>query len=590
MGALTKPQPRHTDQAPSAADTLSRAAGMLRQGEPAKSEALSRSVVDHEPDNAHAWYLRGLALRAMRNFDEARACLETATAKGFTDAVAYVEYARTLILLGERQGAETQYLKALEAQPDLTAATRELGSLCLEAERLDEAEQWFAATIRIDPSDSVGRRNLAHALFRLDRAAEAIATLDEAVALVPGQPDIHVMLATLHELENDLPAAQRHAEAARALDPGNPSAAVILAKLAHRRGADAEALDRLDGVDIARMSDAQHVTRQAERGRVLDRLGRYEEAFAAYRQSGEILSRLQKGMPAQDLAARAARMSAVEDGLSRERRERLALRDANRGDSPAPIFVLGFMRSGTTLIERILGAHPEIAPMGELPLIADSADKLNDDLDGGFPRGLFSLETGQAREVLEVHRRRYLSGVLDHLDDRDSARFIVDKAPFNAEHIGLIRLIFPEAPIIHAVRHPLDVVLSSFFVNFADPLPWSFSLDTAAALFVRMHDHLTAMTLESADGIRQVRYESLVEDPNAVVGAMLDHIGVGWDEACLNFNQNVGGVRTASYAQVARPLYDSSVFRYRNYLPFIDRAVLEMLQPTAIALGYDYSA
>ncbi len=562
---------------------------MLRQGEPGKSAALSRDVIDRQPENAHAWYLRGLALRAMKDLTGARACLEAAIVKGFTDAVAYLEYARTLILLGERGAAEAQYRKALAAQPDLTAACRELGSVCLEAGRLEEAEQWFRETVRHDPGDGIGRRNLAQALYRLDRLAEAIATLDEAVALAPDQPDLQVMLATLHDLENDSPAAQRHAEAALASDPGNPSAAVILAKLALRRGDATDALDRLDSIDTARMSAAQQVTCHTERGRALDRLGRYEEAFAAYRQSRERLFRLQRDMPAQDFATRTARMSAVENGLSRERWERIALRNASADGTPQPIFVLGFMRSGTTLIERILGAHPEIAPLGELTLMADASDELMAGLSGGFPAGLFSLDADHAQEILEVQRQRYLTGVRNRLSEPGAVRFIVDKAPFNSEHIGLVRLLFPDAPIIHAVRHPLDTVLSSFFVNFAEYQPWSFSLDAAAALFVRMHDHLTAMVPDPVGDVLPVRYEKLVEDPDTVVRTMLDHVGVAWNEACLKFHEHAAGVRTASYAQVARPLYDSSVFRYRNYLPFIDLAVLDKLRPAVAALGYDYS-
>ncbi|NNE84033.1 MAG: tetratricopeptide repeat protein [Alphaproteobacteria bacterium] len=601
MSIAANPQPSSTAPALEAADALSRALKMLRQGEPGQAAALCRDLVERQPGNGQAWYLRGLALRALRDVTGARTCLETAIAQGFAEAVAYFEIARTQVLLGDRAAAEAQYRKALAAQPDLTAASRELASLCLEAGRLDEAEQWFGETLRHDPGDGMARRNLAQLLYRLERGGEAIATLDAGVALAPDQPDLHVMLATLHELENDPPAAQRHSETAIALDPGNPSATVILAKLAFRRGDPGGALTLLDGVDRARMSDQQQVTRHAERGRALDRLGRYEEAFAAYRQSREKLAALQKHMPAQGGATCAARMSVVEAGMNRARFEQLALRDAAPNniqndlprDTPQPIFVLGFMRSGTTLIERILGAHPAIAPMGELTLMVDAADQLTARLSGGFPDGLFALEDGAAREILQAQRQDYLTQVRDRMDDpaddSTAARLFVDKAPFNAEHIGLIRLLFPEAPIIHAVRHPLDVVLSSFFVNFAEPFPWSFSPEAIAALFARTHDHLAALSPDPVGDVLPVRYEQLVEDSETVVRAMLDYVGAEWDAACLDFHQRAGGVRTASYAQVARPLYNSSVYRYRNYLPFIDAAVLDTLRPAVDALGYDYA-
>lgn len=589
MGVSAKPRPPSAERAAEPAAILAQAAATLRQGDPRKSAALCATVIDREPDNGRARYLRGLALRAMRDFAGARECFDAAIANGFTDAVAHLEQGRTLILLGDRQAAETQYRAALAAKPDLTAACRELGSLSLEAGRANEAEPLFRDAIRLDPDDGIARRNLAFTLHRLGRTAEAIATLEEAATRAPDQADLHVMLATLYELENDVAAAQRHAETAHALDAGNGSASIVLAKLALRRGDAAGALDRLDAIDAARLSQAQHVTSEAERGRALDRLGRYEQAFAAYRRSRGMLSRLQANMPSLDFATRAARMSAMEDGLSRARWDRLALHHAADYDGPQPIFVLGFMRSGTTLIERILGAHPAIAPLGELTLIADAADALREEFDGGFPDGLFCLDSAPARDILAAQRQRYLAAVRDRLEEPGAVRFIVDKAPFNTEHIGLVRLLFPDAPVIHAVRHPLDTVLSSFFVNFAEPQPWSFSLDTAAALFVRLHDHLRAMAPEPVGAVLPVRYEQLVADPGAAVHTMLDYVGVAWDEACLKFHEQAGGVRTASYAQVARPLYDTSVFRYRNYLPFIDAAVLDTLRPTVETLGYDYS-
>mgnify|MGYP003649581455 FL=1 len=303
-----------------------------------------------------------------------------------------------------------------------------------------------------------------------------------------------------------------------------------------------------------------------------------------------MLARLQQAMPALDTATRSARMTAVEAGLSAAAWARLALPAREADPGPQPVFVLGFMRSGTTLIERMLGAHPQVAPLGELPFVADAADALAGELAGGFPQGLLALDAGRAQALLGAHRARYLDRVRQLSGDAGAARFIVDRAPFNAEHVGLIRLLFPQAPVIHAIRHPLDVVLSSYFTRFDDPQPWSASLAEAAALFVRIQDHLEAMAVRFPGGFDAVRYERLVAEPEAVMRPLLARIGLPWSADCLDFHREARGVRTASYAQVSRPLYRSSVERYRDFLPFIDPAAIATLRPAIAALGYALAA
>jgi hypothetical protein len=441
--------------------------------------------------------------------------------------------------------------------------------------------------VRLAPDDIAACLNHAQALYRGGRTDAAIAALDAAAARAPDCVEVPLMLATLHELANAPEAAQRCAEAVLARQPGNPSATVILAKLAQRRDDAAGALARLDTLDPDRLNEAQQVTWLAERGRALDRLGRYGEAFAAFGTSGAVLARLQDGLPAQDMRARDARLTAIETGLAADDWRRLALADTPHAEAPRPVFVLGFMRSGTTLIERILGAHPQIAPAGELSFIADIADELAAMLPGGFPAGLRTLGDTAAHDLLAVQRRRYLDRVRALPGDAATAPFVVDKAPFNAEHIGLIRLLFPHAPVFHAVRHPLDVVLSSHFTSFADPQPWSYRLADTASLYARLHDHLAAMAALLPQGAVPVRYETLVDTPEPEIRALLGHIGVGWYPACLAFHERARDVQTASYAQVARPLYRSSVERYRHYLPFIDPSVIATLRPALDALGYD---
>lgn len=492
--------------------------------------------------------------------------------------------ARIHISGGDLDAAEAQYRKALALAPDQADACRELGCLLYESGRAGEATALLDRALAQSSDDAAARQALAHALFAEARTDEAIAVVEAGLALTPDKAGWHLLLATLHELANDLPAAGYSAARVLELAPGNASATILLAKLALRAGDAEAALVRLDTLAAEALAPAQQVTLQAERGRALERLGRHGETFAAWQQSGAMLAQLQAGAPAQDLAARAERLRAVEDDIDAGAWRRFALADPLPA-GPQPIFVTGFMRSGTTLIERMLGAHPQIAPRGELTLIADIADALAACLPGGFPAGLDTIGAADAHDLLASARQAYLDGASAQAGDTD-APFFVDKAPFNAEHVGLIRLLFPAAPLIHAQRHPLDIVLSSHFTNFADPQPWSYTLEDAAALFARVHAHLQAMAPRLPAPLAPVRYETLVADPEPVMRALLDAIGVGWDARCLAFHEQAREVHTASYAQVAQPLHDRAVGRYRHYLPFIDAAVLDTLRPALADLGY----
>jgi hypothetical protein len=157
--------------------------------------------------------------------------------------------------------------------------------------------------------------------------------------------------------------------------------------------------------------------------------------------------------------------------------------------------------------------------------------------------------------------------------------------PLNETDLGLISLIFPQSPIIHVIRHPLDVVLSVFSNLLTHGYFCAYALESAALHFVRIMDLADHYERELSLCYLRVRYEDIVDNLDASVRGMLDFIGEPFDPSCLAFHDNRRYARTASYAQVAEKLYDRSRYRYRNYLPQL-QPVIAMLQPTIERLGY----
>jgi hypothetical protein len=321
-----------------------------------------------------------------------------------------------------------------------------------------------------------------------------------------------------------------------------------------------------------------------EKGRLLDQMGRYDDAFAAFTE-GKRLAREMSGN--QYLDQHAGQMTDRLRNFFTGGRLRILPRAGVRTDVPQPVFILGFPRSGTTLVEQTLSAHPRIAAGDELPLVNDITNIMPRMLASplAYPEALAELWMGDRREGLDALRDYYLQKVQQMGILLPGADRFTDKMPLNEMHLGLIALIFPDAPLIHVIRHPLDVMVSAISNHFTHGFFCSYALETAAKHYVRVMDLVQHYRAEMALRYLPVRYEDIIDDQEASVRAMLDFIGAEFDPRCLNFHENRRYARTASYAQVTEQLYDRSRFRYRNYLQHLGPAI-EILRPVIERLGY----
>jgi hypothetical protein len=242
-----------------------------------------------------------------------------------------------------------------------------------------------------------------------------------------------------------------------------------------------------------------------------------------------------------------ARAERVIDAWPRERTE--SLPQATR-TSPVPVLVVGMPRSGTTLAERIIAAHPDAAGVGEsvgLPTIATELDALGRPPTAGW---------------MDAKARHYLAS-LARADQ--AATHIVDKLPDNYTHLGLASRLLPGVRVVHCRRDPRDICLSCFFQDFSRTLGYSEDLVVCAKQYkahLQIMEHWRA-TLDLP--VFELSYEGLIADPEPTVRSLLGFVGLPFHEACLSFHRSTGHVRTASWAQVTRPLYTSSVGKWKHY-------------------------
>lgn len=260
--------------------------------------------------------------------------------------------------------------------------------------------------------------------------------------------------------------------------------------------------------------------------------------------------------------------------------------DASSERGQCPVFVVGFPRSGTTLVEHMLESHPDFVGMDERPLIlAAIGQMIADGLE--YPAGLVSL---QGERLLQL-RRQYWKAV-DAIAPSRGSRRVVDKNPLNMLALPMIFKLFPNASLILCRRHPCDAILSSYMQAFSDPevSAISSSIDSLAHAYVMFDRQVRAQVASLKIEIFDLRYEDLVRDPQTMLAAMADYLKIGDHSTMLNFDETAkrrGYISTPSYAQVISPLNGEGVLRWQRYRDLFT-PVLHLLEESVLRAGYHF--
>jgi tetratricopeptide (TPR) repeat protein len=560
-----------------------RAAQEQRNGATEEAERLALDVLELAPGRARALAILYEIRKAQGKSDASAALIRRLVALEPNNFWATNEL--TLLLLGRGNVAEAERhaRNAVRIAPENAQAHYIMGMVLTEAHRPAIGEYHYCRALELSGArDPVVLANLALCLKNQGKMSGARALYEESLGSAPNSLHTLLGLARLEEADRNLAAALSLLDRADALAPANPNALLLRATVLGRMGKTDAALGILDSMAAAK--DALGPVEWLEKGRLLDRMGRYEEAFAAFDAGKERLRQISGqsylDAHAQQLAAR------LQNFFSAKRLTTLP-RARPRNDVAQPLFILGFPRSGTTLLEQTLSAHPRISAGDELPFIAEIAELMPRLLESplAYPEALAELWMGDHREDLDNLRDHYLRRVAKlGIVPEGTARF-TDKMPLNETHLGLIGLLFPKSPLLHVTRHPLDVVLSVYSNLLTHGHYCAYALASAARHYALVIDLVEHYRREMQLNYLRVRYEDIVDDQEATVRQVLEFIGEEFDPACLAFHENRRYARTASYAQVTEKLYDRSRHRYRHYLQQLE-PVIPILRPVVERLGY----
>jgi len=502
------------------------------------------------PDFAAAEVNRAAALRAIGRLDEAVTACRQALRIDHRMAPAYSELAACLEEGGHRDEAQTCLGRALTLDPTLLAARIALGRLLIRAGRPGEAQACLRVAAESLPARPDQAIDLGQALTDSGLPEQAAACFEQALARDPGAVAAHVGLGVCFQQMGRFDEAARAHRAALAIDTTHAGAGQHLA-LMHRLTAGERArLDAALGGD--RLTTGDRTLLHFALGSALDQEGRGAEAFAHFRVGNRLVATDRPFDPVR-FEEQIASIEAFFDAA-------FFAAHADLGHpSRRAVLIVGMPRSGSTLVERILGAHPNCAAGGELDALRIVVRELPAVLGDGarYPECLSGIDSGAARRIAE----RYLAA----LPAAPDARLVTDKLLGNFLHLGLLAVILPQAQVIHCRRDPLDTCLSCYFQHFAHGLRFTYDLDHLAIVYRAYQRLMAHWRTVLPMPIHEVCYEDLVAQPETEARRLLEFCGLAWDPACLSEHAGGGTVRTASFWQVRQPVYRSSVGRWRAY-------------------------
>jgi tetratricopeptide (TPR) repeat protein len=528
------------------------------RGETGEAIASLRQALRIAPDAAETWLNLGQALRAQGKRDEAAAACRQAVALKPNHAGAHAGLGALLYEQGKLGEAVAACRQAIRHMPGCAEAYSNLG-LALGAQgNLEEAVAAHRQVIRLRPDDAEAYCNLGRALHLQNKTEEAIAALRQAIALNPDLVEAHNSLGVALRALGRLSDARKAAAQAVALAPCNPGYRRLLGEMARCVAEDPNlaAMEALAKESTLSVDD--RIELHFALGKAYDDLGRHAQAFDQWL-DGNALKRRQVSYDE----------AAILDGFDRTRKAftpALVRTRRNVGHpSRLPVFIIGMMRSGTTLIEQILASHPQVFGGGEMKHFASAVKGIRgpSGLPPLLPESVSVMTEGDFRDL----GQRYLSEI-GRL--APAAGRITDKMPSNFIFAGLIHLALPNAAIIHAVRDPGDTCLSCFSKLFAADQNHTYDL-AELGRYYRHYRNLMAHwhDILPPGRILDVRYEDLIADLEGQARRIVAHCGLDWDPHCLAFHDTERPVRTASATQVRQPIYNSSIGRSRPYEPFV---------------------
>ena len=535
-------------QFPEVEAAISGAVQFRDSGQFDKALDLCERVLPLEPDNKGVHFVTATVHEGLRNWEQAITCYRRAIELDGKFVAALCNCATCHGELKQYPEALALLRQAKQIDRKLTVIDKLMGDVFMATKRYSQAIDPYRRALAEKPS-AAGINLLAAAYDEAGQPAKAIEFYKKAIGLGVPRAVVMTYIAKIEQVRGNFEAARTCLEEALKADPDYPHAHMMLAS-----SVPDEALD--DRISLARDALERLTAGRHEAGyeaplhfclfQLLDRKSAYDAAFRHLIAGNELMSGQGEGKAEEEALLVEQLKATYTAGF-------LAGNTFHADDTFAPVFVFGMPRSGTTLVEQIVSSHPKARGVGEIEalywaerqLASPSNDLIADVAQNYMEAVGFQAGTGGGR----------------HREVR-----IVDKSLSSHLFVGLISLMFPRARFICCNRHPL-VAGASMYAQMFEPgsVPFTCSQEGIARQQVLFDDIMRHWKDVLPGRILSVRYEALVDDPEANIRMILEHLSLEWDEACLAFHDSGNTVRSASVEQVRQPIYKSAWKRWRHY-------------------------
>ena len=563
-------------------DQLDALIALFSRGRLAEVVQQSTSLAAEFPNAAILYNILGAANAGLGIRDGAIECFKRALQINPDYAEAHNSLGIVLQSQGRFDEAIASYDKALRIKPDLFEAHNNRGVALKEQGRLGGAIACFDKALQINPRFAEAHNNLGAALREQGRMEESATSFGRALRVKPDFAEAHSNLCGLYEKQNNIEEFEKAlGEATRLCGEDHLEILFRLAQLASRKNQHEAAVGYLNRIQIEKLQPSLKASYFSLLGKSCDKLGQSEEAFSAFVSQNELTlaSAEAKKFSADGFLSsiRKRKDSWITDVKPRWRRP-----VAGPGQS-SPTFLVGFPRSGTTLLDTILRSHPEICVVEEKLMVGLMVSGFKQRQTIEFLNALSESDVIGLRDA-------YFKELKVHLDQGDDGKLVVDKFPLNINHVGSIHRVFPDAKFILALRHPCDCVLSCFMQTFKlnGAMMNFLSLERSAKLYAVVMELWSAYRQKLDLDVHVVKYEDLVQDLEASCKPLIRFLGLEWHDNLHNYQKTAldrSRIDTPSYSQVIQPLYKRASGRWINYRKQME-PVLPVLQPWIEAFGY----
>ncbi len=509
-----------------------------------------QQAIDSSPDFFMAHNNLGIALKDSGRIKDAIPHYEQALAIMPDYAEAHNNLGNALQQLGQAEDAITHYEKAITIIPAYAEAHSNLGNALKELDRQEEAIACYEQALAIKPDFAMAHYNLGIALDELNRPQQAIGHYEQAIAIKPDYAEAHNNLGFALQELGQRHDAIRHYETAIAIKPDYAASHLHLSML-NPKPEQITVIKQLLTNPAITATDATHY--HFALGNIYNNAERFDEAFEHFH-TGNDLHRSGVSYNAQDYSAYVDKLIAT---YTRSYFQKVS---AYGADSDLPVFIIGMPRSGTTLVEQIISSHPQVYGAGELAIISGIEKHIASHIGTSSPYPECMSLCSDA--IVDKYSAECLEKLRVYSDD---ANRITDKDPGNFHRLGLIKTLFPKARIIHCQRNALDTCVSIFFNYFGEGNEYACKLQELGQYYLDYQRLMAHWCSLFAAEIMTVQYEELVMNQKVISQQLIEHIGLEWDDTCLDFHLNKRAVRTASSGQVRQPLYTHSIDRWRHY-------------------------